>query len=56
MRAAHKDVLVWEGSAAAKIEPSGTAVAIVDIVRAGKLDLVVIDGSSAMEGRGFVGG
>jgi len=38
--------------AAAKIEPSGTAVAIVDMVRANKLGLVVIDGSSAMEGQG----
>jgi len=38
--------------AAAKIEPSGTAAAIVDIVRANKLGLVVIDGSTAMEGNG----
>lgn len=38
--------------AAGKVEPSGTAVAIVDIVRANKLGLVVIDGSTAMEGDG----
>ena len=38
--------------AAGQIEPSGTASAIVDIVRANKLGLVVIDGSSAMEGNG----
>ena len=38
--------------AAAKVEPSGTASAIVDIVRANKLGLVVIDGSTAMEGNG----
>ena len=38
--------------AAAKVEPSGTAVAIVDMVRANKLGLVVIDGSTAMEGNG----
>jgi len=42
--------------AAAKIEPSGTAVAIVDMVRANKLGLVVIDGSSAMEGQGPTNG
>lgn len=35
-----------------KIEPSGTAAAIVDMVRANKLGLVVIDGSTAMEGNG----
>ncbi len=34
------------------LEPSGTAAAIVDIVRANKLGLVVIDGSTAMEGQG----
>ena len=33
-------------------EPSGTAAAIVDVVRANKLGLVVIDGSTAMEGQG----
>jgi uncharacterized protein (DUF362 family) len=38
--------------AAAKVEPSGTASAIVDMVRANKLGLVVIDGSTAMEGNG----
>ena len=38
--------------AAAKVEPSGTAVAIVDMVRANKLGLVVVDGSTAMEGNG----
>ena len=38
--------------AAGKIEPSGTAVAIVDMVRANKLGLVVVDGSTAMEGEG----
>jgi uncharacterized protein (DUF362 family) len=36
----------------AKVEPSGTAAAIVDMVRANKLGLVVIDGSSAMGGDG----
>jgi len=36
----------------AKIEPSGTAAAIIDIVRANKLGLVVVDGSMAMEGDG----
>jgi len=38
--------------ATAKVEPSGTAAAIVDMVRANKLGLVVIDGSTAMEGDG----
>jgi uncharacterized protein (DUF362 family) len=38
--------------AAAKVEPSGTAAAIVDMVRANKLGLVVVDGSTAMEGNG----
>ena len=38
--------------AASKVERSGTAVAIVDIVRANKLGLTVIDGSTAMEGNG----
>jgi len=37
---------------ASEVEPSGTAVAIVDMVRANKLGLVVIDGSTAMEGNG----
>lgn len=36
----------------AKVEPSGTAAAIVDMVRANKLGLVVIDASTAMEGNG----
>jgi uncharacterized protein (DUF362 family) len=35
-----------------EIEPSGTAAAIVDMVRANKCGLVVIDGSTAMEGQG----
>lgn len=39
----------------AKVEPSGTAAAIVDMVRANKLGLVVIDGSTAMEGNGPAG-
>ena len=38
--------------AAAKVEPSGTASAIVDMVRVNKLGLVVIDASTAMEGNG----
>lgn len=38
--------------ATAKIEPSGTAAAIVDIVRANKLGLVIVDASTAMEGNG----
>jgi len=42
--------------ATAKVEPSGTAAAIVDIVRANKVGLVVIDGSSAMEGEGPMSG
>jgi uncharacterized protein (DUF362 family) len=42
--------------AAARIEPSGTAAAIVDIVRANKLGLVVVDASRAMEGNGPFGG
>ena len=37
---------------ATTVEPSGTAAPIVDMVRANKLGLVVIDGSSAMEGNG----
>jgi uncharacterized protein (DUF362 family) len=36
----------------AEVEPSGTAAAIVDMVRANKLGLVVVDGSMAMEGNG----
>ncbi len=41
---------------ASEVEPSGTAVAIVDMVRANKLGLVVVDASSAMEGQGPTGG
>jgi len=37
---------------AAKVEPSGTAAAVVDMVRANKLGLAVIDASTAMEGQG----
>jgi len=37
---------------ASKVESSGTAAAIVDMVRANKLGLVVIDASTAMEGNG----
>ncbi len=37
---------------AAKVEPSGTAAPVVDMVRANKLGLVVVDGSTAMEGQG----
>lgn len=37
---------------AAAMDPTGTAAAIVDIVRANKLGLVVIDGTTAMEGNG----
>lgn len=37
---------------ASEVEPSGTAVAIVDMVRANKLGLVVVDASTAMEGDG----
>jgi uncharacterized protein (DUF362 family) len=42
--------------AAAKVDPSGTAAAIVDILRANKLGLVVVDASTAMEGDGPTGG
>jgi len=37
---------------AAKVESSGTASAVVDIVRANKLGLVVIDATMAMQGQG----
>jgi uncharacterized protein (DUF362 family) len=37
---------------ASEVEPSGTAAAIVDMLRANKLGLVVVDGSMAMEGNG----
>jgi len=36
----------------AKVEPSGTAAVTVDMVRANKLGLVVVDASMAMEGNG----
>jgi uncharacterized protein (DUF362 family) len=39
-------------SEAAKVEKSGTASAIVDMVRANKVGLVVIDASTAMQGQG----
>ena len=39
-------------SLASNIEPSGTASAIVDMVRANKLGLVVVDASTAMQGQG----
>jgi uncharacterized protein (DUF362 family) len=42
--------------AAIQLEPSGTAAPILDMLRANKLGLTVIDGSSAMEGNGPVGG
>ena len=38
--------------ATSKVEALGTAAAIVDMVRANKVGLVVIDGSMAMEGNG----
>jgi uncharacterized protein (DUF362 family) len=38
--------------AASRVEPSGTASAIVDMVRANKLGLTVVDASTAMEGNG----
>lgn len=41
---------------ASEIEPSGTAVAVVDMVRANKLGLTVVDASTAMEGQGPAGG
>lgn len=37
---------------ASKVEPSGTAAAVIDMVRANKLGLVVVDASTAMEGQG----
>jgi uncharacterized protein (DUF362 family) len=37
---------------ASAVDPSGTSAAIVDMVRANRLGLVVIDGSMAMEGQG----
>jgi uncharacterized protein (DUF362 family) len=41
---------------AAKVEASATAAPILDMMRANKLGLVVIDGSSAMEGDGPTAG
>jgi uncharacterized protein (DUF362 family) len=37
---------------ASRVEPSGTASAIVDIVKAAKIGLTVIDASTAMEAQG----
>ncbi len=37
---------------AAKVEPTGASAVVVDMVRANKLGLVVVDGSTAMEGDG----
>ena len=37
---------------AAKVEPTGASAVVVDMVRASKLGLVVVDGSMAMEGDG----
>jgi uncharacterized protein (DUF362 family) len=37
---------------ASRVEPSGTAASVIDMVRANKLGLVVIDASMAMEGQG----
>lgn len=37
---------------ASKVEPSGAAAAVVDMVRANKLGLIVVDASTAMEGQG----
>ncbi len=42
--------------AAAKVEPSGTAAAIIDMLRANRMGLVVVDGSMAMEGQGPTAG
>jgi uncharacterized protein (DUF362 family) len=41
---------------AAAVEPSATAAPILDMARANKLGLVIIDGSSAMEGNGHTEG
>lgn len=40
-------------AAAPRVEPSGTAAAVIDPVRVNKLGLVVIDGSTATEGNGL---
>ncbi len=37
---------------AAKVEPTGASAVVVDMVRANKLGLVVVDASTAMEGDG----
>ena len=37
---------------ASKVEPTGASAVVVDMVRANKLGLVVVDGSMAMEGNG----
>jgi uncharacterized protein (DUF362 family) len=37
---------------AARVEPTGVSAVVVDMVRANKLGLVVVDGSTAMEGDG----
>src|SRR5512143_3761856 len=37
---------------AANVEPTGASAVVVDMVRANKLGLVVVDGSMAMEGNG----
>jgi uncharacterized protein (DUF362 family) len=37
---------------AAKVEPTAASAVLVDMVRANKLGLVVVDGSMAMEGNG----
>jgi uncharacterized protein (DUF362 family) len=37
---------------AAKVEPTGASAVVVDMVRANKLGLVVVDASTAMEGNG----
>jgi uncharacterized protein (DUF362 family) len=37
---------------ASKVEPTGASAVVVDMVRANKLGLVVVDGSTAMEGNG----
>jgi len=54
--AAYQSVRGRMHDAAAKVEPSGTAAAIVDMVRANKVGLVVVDASTAMEGNGPVNG
>lgn len=41
---------------ASQVEPSGTAAPVVDMVRANKLGLVVVDASTAMQGEGPTSG